>query len=103
MATLNPENLFQSWILTDEEFVQGSILTITQKQCIQNQIAQLAQEKINLTYNPENPNRFLQREAELQGSITALQYLLTLSNTAEQKLSGIQDTSGSSNGNGNSY
>lgn len=83
MAILSPNNSFQSWILTPEEFTQGSILTSLQKQCIQNQITQLAEEKLSLTFDPTNPQKFLQQEAELQGSIKSLKYLLTLSEQAE--------------------
>jgi len=83
MAILSPNNSFQSWILSPEEFTQGSILTSLQKQCIQNQITQLAEEKLALTLDPTNLHQFLQQEAELQGSIKSLKYLLTLSDQAE--------------------
>ena len=47
MATLNHDSPFQSWNLTPDEFLAGSILTITQKQVLQNQIAQIAIQKNN--------------------------------------------------------
>lgn len=91
MATLNTDSLFQSWVLTDQERLQGSILTITQKQCIQNQICQLASEKVNMKFDTEHFQQFQQREAELAGQIGALTYLLTLSAAAEKEvLSGTQ-------------
>lgn len=81
MATLDPTNRFQSFILTKEERIQGSILNYLQIACIKNQIATLAMEKVNLQFLDENR----QREAELQGSIGSLEYLISLSEAAEQE------------------
>lgn len=86
MSVLSPSP-FCSYQLTNEEFTQGSILTTLQKQCIQNQISEAAIKKLNLRVDPLNPLSNLQEEAELQGTILALQYLLTLSESAELKLS----------------
>lgn len=83
MAVLNTENPFQSWILTEDEAIEGAILTITQKQCIQNQISTLANERINLETDPTQPLKTIQQEAYLKGQIASLQYLLTLSAAAE--------------------
>lgn len=88
MATLNPTNQFQSWTLTPEEFLQGGLLTSLQKQVIQNQIASVATQKINLEFKPAQPLEFAQQEAHLRGQIDALSYLLTLSEEAERQLSG---------------
>ena len=88
MATLNPTNQFQSWNLTPEEFLQGGLLTSLQKQVIQNQIASVATQKINLTFTPAQPLEYAQQEAHLRGQIDALSYLLTLSEQAEFQLSG---------------
>jgi hypothetical protein len=86
MATLNPNSSFQSWALTEVEHTQGSILSLLNKQCLQNQICQLAEERIALSIDPSNPLPFIQKDAELKGSILALQYLITLSNAAEEKV-----------------
>ena len=88
MAILNPTNQFQSWTLTPEEFLQGGLLTILQKQVIQNQIASVATQKINLTFTPAQPLEYAQQEAHLRVQIDALSYLLTLSEQAEFQLSG---------------
>jgi hypothetical protein len=85
VATLNPTSSFQSWVLTEVEHIQGSILSLLHKQCIQNQICQLAEERIALSIDPSNPLPFIQKDAELKGSILALQYLITLSNSAEEQ------------------
>ncbi len=73
MATLDPTNRFQSWILSPQEFLQGGMLTTLQKQVIQNQISQIANQKINLVFDPLNPQRFIQEEAGLSGQIAALE------------------------------
>jgi hypothetical protein len=78
MATLNLNSSFQSWNLTESERIAGSILSILQIQCIQNQIVSLAEEQITLPFLPEN----IQRNAELLGAIGALKYLLILSENA---------------------
>lgn len=86
MAMLNHDNPFQSWTLTPEEFMAGSILTLTQKQVIQNQISTLAIEKNNLEPDWNNPLQTAQKEAFLRGQITALQYLFDLSNSSEAQM-----------------
>jgi hypothetical protein len=88
MAILSTTNQFQSWILSPEEFLQGGLLTTLQKQVIQNQIASVATQKINLEFTPSDPLKFAQQEAGLRGQIEALSYLLTLSEAAEFQLSG---------------
>lgn len=86
MAHLNANSQFQSWVLTDQERIQGTILTITQKQCIQNQITVIAHERLNLTIDLDNPAKSAARDAELAGQIAALSYLLDLSAAAEDEL-----------------
>ena len=88
MATLSSTNQFQSWTLSPEEFLQGGILTTLQKQVIQNQIASVATQKINLSFTPADPLQYAQQEAHLRGQIDALSYLLTLSEEAEAQLTG---------------
>jgi len=88
MASISTNNQFQSWTLSPEEFLQGGILTSLQKQVIQNQIASVATQKINLSFTPSQPLEYAQQEAHLRGQIDALSYLLTLSEEAERQLSG---------------
>lgn len=82
MATLDPNSTFQSWILSPEELKQGHIFSDTQRKAIQNYICQLANEKMNLTFIDENR----QRDAELQGAIGNLRYLLELSDSYQKEL-----------------
>lgn len=90
MATISPHSLFTSWILTPQETTQGTILSTLQEQVIQNQIAALAQEKTLLKFDPANIHSFLQREAELQGQIGALSFLLTQSAEAKKEFDPAQ-------------
>lgn len=94
MAALNHDSPFQSWILTPEEFLQGSILTLTQKQVIQNQITQLAVQKNNFEPNYSDLLATAQKEAYLRGQMDGLQYLLTLSASSEAQVNpGAQNIS----------
>jgi len=78
------DNAFSSYELTDQEMTEGSILTITQKQVIQNQVAMFAEQQLALRYDPNNPILFAQEQAEKKGGIEALQWLLTISESAEE-------------------
>jgi len=85
MSVLLP-NDFSSWSLTEAEVLEGSILTITQKQVIQNQLSLVAAEKINLQFDPESPEGFIQKEASLQGQLSILRFLLEASDDAQLQL-----------------
>jgi hypothetical protein len=86
MSTPNLTSSFISYILSPDETSIGSVLTTLQKQCIQNQICSLAEQKLALKYSPDSPMVFLQQEAELQGQLSALRYLIILSENAEASL-----------------
>jgi len=83
MASLIP-NAFSSYSLTEEETLQGSILTITQQQVIQNRLAVVAEERLHLTYDVANPTAFLQAEAYKKGELDALRYILDVSDALTQ-------------------
>lgn len=82
MAALDPDSLFQKWILNDEEKKYAPILTITQKQHLQNILVMSAAEKVHLPRTAET----LQREAELHGWILCIQHILALSDQAQAAL-----------------
>lgn len=86
MAQINTKSSFHSWQLTPQEIINGSILSGVQKMCIQNQISVLAEERISLLFDPNNPLPFQQRDAELQGQMNALRYLISLSEDAEREV-----------------
>lgn len=79
------DNSFSSYELTDEEFIEGSILSIAQKQVIQNQIVMFAEQKLDIRYDPNNPILFAQQEAEKKGAIDALKFLISTSSTSEEE------------------
>lgn len=76
-------NKFTSWELTEEEEIQGKMLTTTQIQVIQNHIADLADEKILLEPDPEHMTAYIKTEAGLAGQIAAYQYLIDESASIE--------------------
>jgi hypothetical protein len=83
MAHLLP-NSFSSYELTEEEEIQGSLLTTTQKQFIQNQVALCAEEKLVIEFDPAEPVLFAQHEAYKRGQLDAYKYLLELCEIAEE-------------------
>lgn len=87
MAQIDTANSsFIRYTLTEDELTVGSILTTLHKQCIQNQITDAAEQAINIRIDPLNPLSALQENAELQGRILALKYLIQLSDSAELQL-----------------
>lgn len=85
MAKLIP-NAFTSWELTPEEELRGAILDLGQTQVIQNHLAQLAEEKLALSYDPSAPDLYTQDEAYKRGQIDLLNYLLEISTTSKVEL-----------------
>ncbi len=78
---VNTNSSFVKFNLTKDEFAIGCCFTPEQRAVIQNLIADAAEEKVALTYDPLNPLQFTQVEAELQGKIGILKYLLELQST----------------------
>jgi len=74
----NISSSFLKYDLTEAELKAGSVFTLDQRAVIQNLIADAAEEKLALTFDPSNPAVFTQREAELTGQIGILKYLLDL-------------------------
>lgn len=79
----NLESSFISFNLTPAQVVAGSTFTSDQRAVIQNMISDIAEEKITLTFDPTNPNVFIQRDAELMGQLGILKYLLSLESTMQ--------------------
>jgi hypothetical protein len=80
-------NSFYSYDLSDQEVLQGSIFTSAQKAVLQNHLATEAEKKLQLTFNPNNPQEFLQEEAYLRGKIEVLQYLIEASDASQEVIS----------------
>ncbi len=76
------ENQFSSYELTDDETLQGSILSILHRQVIQNHLAFVAMEKNALEFDPCKPEVFAQQEAYKKGQLDILSYILDSSVSA---------------------
>lgn len=79
-------NQFSSYSLSDQERLAGSILSLEQSYVIQNLIAQCAEERLALMFDPVNPLKFAQQEAELKGQIIALTFLLDTSKETQHSI-----------------
>lgn len=75
---ISTQSSYLRYELTEPEIKAGSVFTLNQRAVIQNLIADAAEEKLALTFDPDKPLQFAQREAELTGQIGILKYLLDL-------------------------
>ena len=78
MARILP-NSFTAYVLTEDQIKSGTQLTPENVYVIQNHISALAEEKLNLIFDPLNPMSFALRNAELQGQIDILKMLVDAS------------------------
>ena len=79
-------NSFTSFNLSETELLQGAILNSLQLQVIQNDLAQVAELRLNLDLDPKNIVSFAQNEAFHKGQMAAYRYILTRSLESEQIL-----------------
>ena len=86
MSTVNLNNPFISYNLTPQEIIQGSQLSLLQKQCIQNMIASYAAERLSREISVTSPLATVQADAKNQGQIEALRHLLDLSDAADEAI-----------------
>ena len=75
---------FSRYHLDSQEQVQAETLTSLNLQAMQNLICDCAEAKVNLKFDPSNPQEFLQKEAELQGQIGILRLLVEQSAIASR-------------------
>ena len=85
MSHLLPTS-FTRYDMTEDELMQGASLTVAQEQFIQNYIADLAEQKLDLVLDVDNINRYTQIEAHLSGQIAALKWLLESSKQVQENL-----------------
>lgn len=85
MATLKT-NTFTAYEFSDRELLSGSILSGEQKNVIQNELANIAEQRLNIDYDPEKPLAFVQQEAFLKGQISILRVMLLRSEECEMQL-----------------
>jgi hypothetical protein len=77
-------NSFSSYFLSDDDALEGSILSSVQKKVIQNRLAIRAEQKINLKIDATDPLSSLQEEAALAGEILAYRTILEDSVTSDE-------------------
>lgn len=77
-------NMFSSFALTEEETMQGCLLTIAQKHFLHNELSATAHQKVALEIDPNNTLAFIQEEARLKGYLEAITYLLDCNDNAEE-------------------
>lgn len=93
MSTLIPSQ-FCRYNLSAAEEKRGQLLTIENLQVLQNDLADLAEEKIRLTLSKASYDEYWQREAELQGSIQLLQGIINRHHALMQDLESIEQMGG---------
>ncbi len=84
MATIIPSQ-FTSYVLSEKEELAGGLLTIDQKQLIQNDRANVATQLLSLEYDPSKPMEFLQQDAYLKAQLQCFTFLLDRSNECEKR------------------
>ena len=86
MATLL-SSTFTRYELSEDELKSGMTLTTENRQVLQNMLADSAELKINLVFNPESPGNFIQDEANLAGQIRILRFILDSAESVSASLS----------------
>jgi len=83
---------FHRLAVTPQEQLSGSILSTLQIASIQNHRVDIAEQKLNLVFDPTNMIDFAQQNAYLQGQLDILQLLLD-SSEASSQAAVVQSTS----------
>ncbi len=69
-------NSFTSYKLTADEAKRGAQLNTLNLAVIQNLLASITEEKLNLPFTPNDIYTYTQQEAHLRGQIDILRYLI---------------------------
>jgi len=85
MAILVP-NSFSSFQLSEFEEETGSVLTPEHKAVLQNKLSNIAHQKLNLVFNPNDVLAYAQQVAYLQGQLDVIQWQLDTSIQVEELL-----------------
>lgn len=80
------ENVYSCYEMTEEEMLVGAILTNTQQQVLQNEIALVAHELLDITLDTQKLEDYYQEQAYKKGQLDALNYRLEASVAAEEEL-----------------
>lgn len=74
---LSITNTFTSFALSPTEENTGSILNQYQLYLLQNDLSTVAEQKLNLTYDPHNHIEVALQDAYLKGQLDFIRYLLS--------------------------
>lgn len=85
MAKLIP-GTFTSYEFSDSELLSASILSVPQKQLLQSELSQIADNRLNLDFDPSCPAKFTQHEAYLKGQMSIIRVMLLRSDESEMQL-----------------
>ncbi len=77
-------NTFSSYTLTEQESRTGAQLTSLNVAVLQNLRSNIAEEKLNLAFTPNDIMSYTQQDAYLKGQLDILQYLLTANEDSQQ-------------------
>lgn len=82
---------FTHYELTTKEILAGSILTTDQKAVLQNELATIAESRLNIDFDALNPTKFAQDEAFLKGQMSILRVMLLRSDESEIQLRSLSN------------
>ena len=71
---------------TEEEILQGSMLSQIQTEVFQNLLSGYADERLTLAYDVNNPGTFVQQEAYKKGQIELVEFILASSKSAQENM-----------------
>lgn len=79
-------NTFSSFSLSRREVLAGSVLTEDQANLMQNELSQIAEQRLALDFDPANSLIYAQNEAFLKGQMSVYRVLLDRSKESEKLL-----------------
>lgn len=82
---------FTHWEFSEREILELTALSVERERFLQNERARVAEQIINLEYNPRNPMQFAQDDAHLKGQLSILNWMLLASQEAHLKLANLAD------------
>ena len=86
-------NTFTCYELTERETLEGSILNQQQKQLIQTELSEIANQILALDYTPTATTEFIQHEAFLKGQMSYIRVLLERSEVSQKLIQSLSNNS----------
>ena len=80
------ENAYSTYELTEDDALQGAVLSTLQRQVVQNELSLCAHEVLNMKYDTEKPGEFYEQLAFMKGQLCALTFRLDASDIAEEAI-----------------